>query len=121
MAKARLPLLLRFFSSLFLSLKDIHLDQNHDRTLLSDLDFCQRTLVLGGLETAAGQEDPCMLLHVRLQRSKWNQQEQPWSLRQEATLYAGASFDTFTEMCHEAYLSSQPMICDALYGSNATH
>jgi len=38
MAKARLPLLLRFFSSLFLSLKDIHLDQNHDRTLLSDLD-----------------------------------------------------------------------------------
>jgi len=31
---------------------------------------------------------------------------QPWSLRQEATLYAGASFDTFTEMCHEACLGS---------------
>ena len=36
----------------------------------------------------------------------WLQQVQPWSLRQEATLYAGASFDTFTEMCHKACLSS---------------
>jgi len=44
--------------------------------------------------------------HQKLQkRSKWEQQ-QPWSLRQEATLYAGASFDTFTEMCHEACLGS---------------
>merc|ERR1719458_1897183 len=46
--------------------------------------------------------------HQKLQkRSKWErQQQQPWSLRQEATLYAGASFDTFTEMCHEACLGS---------------
>ena len=40
-------------------------------------------------------------------RWEWlQQQEQPWSLRQEATLYAGASCDTFTQMCHEAFLSS---------------
>merc|ERR1712210_43991 len=45
--------------------------------------------------------------HQELQkRSKWERQQQPWSLRQEATLYAGASFDTFTEMCHKACLGS---------------
>jgi len=51
-------------------------------------------------------------------RSKREQQQaQPWSLRQEATLYAGASFDTFTGICLQRGAWSGVTflkICDAL-------
>jgi len=140
MAKARLQLLLLhffYFAFLFLSLKDIHLDQKHDRTLLSNFNFCQRLfktfpfLVLVGLETAAGQ-NPCMLLRVRLQQG-WDQSglsssRSSLGLYDKKQLYMQEPVLTLSLKCatrhvcrHFSYEHRQPMICDALYGSSATH
>ena len=59
MAKARLQLLLLHFISL--SQRSIHMDQNHDRTLLSNFGFCWRKKHL---------KIPFLVLDLKVQQAK---------------------------------------------------
>ena len=113
MAKARLQLLLLHFISL--SQRSIHVDQNHDRTLLSNFGFCWEKkdilkipFLVSDLKVQQAKKTlHAIACHQAAEMVKVGAAAaQPWSLRQEATLYAGASFDTFTEMCREACLGS---------------
>jgi len=124
MAKARLQLLLLHFFSL--SQRSIHVDQNHDRTLLSNFSFCwEKTFWKIGLESAAGQEDPCMLLHVT--RNCRNGHLSGSSSSAALVFTTRSNFICRSQFWHFHWNVPRGMfgvtfrmVCDALYGPSAT-